>query len=287
MKEFSGKVAVITGGASGIGMALARRFAQEGMRVVLADIETQALEATAREIRKTGATTLAVRTDVSRSEDVDRLAARVLDEFGSVHIVCNNAGVGTAGGLIWEYSLEDWQWVLGVNLWGVIHGIRAFVPILLKQGEEGHIVNTASIAGLLSGPFSGVYKASKHAVVAISEVLQAELAAVNAPIRVSVLCPGGVNTRIMDAARNRPADLTKGSGQSSAADQEYLKALRSMVEAGMSPDDVAVRVVEAIRRNDMYVLTHPEFNEQIRQRMERILESSNSGSSTNSVSKMR
>lgn len=151
MTEFKGKVAVVTGCASGIGLALARRFAQEGMHVVLADIETEPLEAAAREIRAMGATALTVQTDVSRFEDVERLAARALDTFGSVHIVCNNAGVGGAGGFIWEYALEDWQWLLGVNLWGVIHGVRAFVPRLLKQGEEAHIVNTASIAGISFG----------------------------------------------------------------------------------------------------------------------------------------
>jgi NAD(P)-dependent dehydrogenase (short-subunit alcohol dehydrogenase family) len=273
MTEFSGKVAVVTGSANGIGLALARRFAQEQMRVVLADIEAEPLEAAETEIRAMGATALAVRTDVSRSEDVDRLAARVLDTFGSVHIICNNAGVGAAGGFIWEYSPEDWQWLLGVNLWGVIHGIRAFFPILLKQGEEAHVVNTASIAGILSGPFSGAYKASKHAVVAISEVLNAELAAINAPIRVSVLCPGGVNTRIMDAARNRPAELTKAHTELSPAAQGYMDALRTMVETGMSPDDVANRVVAAIRRNDFYILPHAEFNEHIKERMNRILES--------------
>lgn len=276
MQNFKNKVAVVTGSASGIGLALARCFAREGMHVVLADIEVDALEAAEREIRAISIATIAVRTDVSRSEDIEALAARALDAFGGVHIVCNNAGVAAPAGPIWERSLEEWQWVLGVNLWGVIHGIRTFVPILLKQGEEAHIVNTASVAGLLSMPFLGVYHATKHAVVNISEALQAELAAVNAPIGVSVLCPGLVNTRIMDSIRNRPANLSKGVDDLSPVAQQWAKGFRSLVEAGMPPDEVAAKVVEAIRGKELYVLTHPEFNEQIRQRVERILVGSHS-----------
>jgi NAD(P)-dependent dehydrogenase (short-subunit alcohol dehydrogenase family) len=270
MRDFKDKVAVVTGGASGIGLAMARRFAREGMRVVIADIEVDALAAAEREIRNMGAPALGIRTDVSRSQDIEALAATALSSFGSVHIVCNNAGVGGTPGPVWESSLENWQWVMGVNLWGVIHGIRTFVPIMLKQGEDAHVVNTASVAGLLSRPFAGVYHATKHAIVTISEVLYAELAAAGAHIGVSVLCPGFVKTRIMDSSRNRPAELAD-AGQLSLAVQAWEKGFRSLVEAGISPEAVADKVLDAIREEKLYVLTHPEFNEPIRQRVEDIL----------------
>src|SRR5262245_34708822 len=174
MKEFTGKVAVVTGAASGIGRALAERFARAGMKVVLADVETGALEEAAREIRATGAPTLAVRTDVSKAADVEGLARATLDAFGAVHILCNNAGVAL-GGPCWMHTVADWEWVLGVNLWGVIHGVRVFTPIMLSQGGEGHIVNTASLAGLFSGPGSAIYNVTKHGVVTLSETLSQEL----------------------------------------------------------------------------------------------------------------
>jgi NAD(P)-dependent dehydrogenase (short-subunit alcohol dehydrogenase family) len=173
MRQFKDKVAVVAGGASGIGLAMARRFAREGMRVVIADVDADALAAAEREIRSMGATALGVRTDVARSQDIEALAAHTVKVLGAVHIVCNNAGVGGTPGVIWEHSLEEWQWVMGANLWGVIHGIRTFVPIMLKQGEDAQVVNTASVAGLLSSPFMGTYNATKHAVVTISEVLYA------------------------------------------------------------------------------------------------------------------
>jgi len=269
MRDFKDKVAVVTGGASGIGLAMARRFAREGMRVVIADIEVDALAGAEREIRSMGATVLAVHTDVSRPQDIEALAANALRAFGRVHIVCNNAGVGGATGPVWERSIGDWQWVMGVNLWGVIYGIRTFVPLMLKQGEGAHVVNTASVAGLLSVPFASVYQATKHAVVTISETLYAELAAAGARIGVSVLCPGFVKTRIMDSSRNRPAELAEGTV--SPAVEAGRQRFRSMVEAGMSPDAVADKVLEAIREEKLYVLTHPEFNQRIRQRVDAIL----------------
>jgi len=272
MRDFKDKVAVVTGGASGIGLAMAQRFAREGMRVVIADIEAEALAAAEREIRSMGSTVLAVRTDVSKSQDVEALAASVLNSFGSVHIVCNNAGVGGTPGPIWERSIGDWQWVMGVNLWGVIHGIRTFVPIMLKQGGDAHIVNTASVAGLLSLSFAGVYHATKHAVVTISETLYAELTSAGARIGVSVLCPGFVKTRIMDSSRNRPAELTEGMvWMVSPAAQAFREQFRSMLDAGISPDSVADKVLDAIRDEKLYILTHSEFNERIRQRVEGIL----------------
>jgi len=269
MRDFKDKVAVVTGGASGIGFAMARAFAREGMRVVIADVEADALAVAEREIRGMGATVLGVRTDVSRSHDVEALAADALNAFGSVHLVCNNAGVGGAAGPIWERSIGDWQWVMGVNLWGVIHGIRTFVPIMLKQGGDAHIVNTASVAGLLSLPFTGVYQATKHAVVTISETLYAELTSAGAHIGVSVLCPGFVKTRIMDSSRNRPAELE--AGRVSPAVQAAWERFRSMVEAGMPPETVADKVLDAIRNSKLYILTHSEFNEPIRQRVDGIV----------------
>src|SRR5207248_8286700 len=206
MKDFQGKVAVVTGAASGIGRALAGKSMQEGMKVVLADVEESALKQAEDELKASGAEVLAVRTDVSKAGEVEALAQQAFATYGAVHLLCNNAGVG-AGTTVWGSSLADWQWVLGVNLWGVIHGIHFFVPRMLAQGSEGHIVNTASAAGLISSPGLGIYKVAKHGVVTLSETLALELAARGAKLKASVLCPEWVNTRIMDAERNRPQGL--------------------------------------------------------------------------------
>ena len=204
MKEFKGKVAVVTGAASGIGRGLADRFAAEGMHVIIADVEQAALDAAETDMRSAGADVLAVRTDVSDAASVEALATAAVERFGGVHVLCNNAGVG-GGPTSWETSLEDWQWVLGVNLWGVINGIRSFVPLMLKQGEEAHIVNTASVAGLIAGAGNASYTASKFGVVGLSEVLHHELlAASGGKVKVSVLCPALTNTRIIEAGRNHP-----------------------------------------------------------------------------------
>src|SRR6185369_5485033 len=197
MKEFHAKVAVSTRRASGIGRAMAERFAAAGMNIVLADVESAALEKAAAEITATGAATLAVRTDVSKGAEVEALANAAVDRFGKVHIVCNNAGVALSAPC-WTHTTADWEWVLGVNLWGVIHGIRVFLPILVEQQTPAHIVNTASLMGLLTGPYAAAYKASKHAVVALSEVLHADLAERGAQVKVTVLCPAFVNTAIFD-----------------------------------------------------------------------------------------
>jgi NAD(P)-dependent dehydrogenase (short-subunit alcohol dehydrogenase family) len=270
MKQFKGKVSVITGAASGIGRALADRCVQEGMRAVLADVEAEALAKTEADLKASGATVLAVPTDVSRARDVAALAQKSLEAFGAVHLLCNNAGVGSEAA-IWESTLEEWEWVMGVNLWGVIHGVRAFVPLMLAQDTECHIVNTASMAGLISGPGLGAYKVTKHAVVSLSETLHHELAERAAKVGVSVLCPGIVDTRIMESARNRPGHLspTAPPGPASAARWE---ALLRLVPAGMPPVQVADAVFAAIRDGQFYILTHPEGKEAVRTRMEDILQ---------------
>ena len=263
MKLFRNRVAVITGGASGIGRAMADRFAREEMRIVLADIEAPALERAVAEMKSNGANVIGVHTDVSDSAQVQALASQALATFGAVHIICNNAGVGGNGGPSWQLTEPEWKWVLDVNLWGVIHGVRVFVPILLEQ-EEGHVVNTASVAGLLSPPGIAPYNVSKFGVVALTEALYQELAASGRNVRASVLCPAGVKTNILDSGRNRPPGV-KASGAGAP------ETIRSQVEKGMDPALVADRVLEAIREDRLFILTHPEYNDSIRQRTEYIL----------------
>jgi NAD(P)-dependent dehydrogenase (short-subunit alcohol dehydrogenase family) len=272
MQELGGKVAVVTGAASGIGRATATAFAAEGMRVVLADIEEKALDPVARELTDAGHTVLPVVTDVSDAASMDALAARTFAEFGGVHVVHLNAGVA-GGGPSWTLTDNDWRWVLGVNLWGVINGIRVFVPRMIEQGEPAHVVNTASMAGLTSSPFLGPYNVSKHGVVTLSETLHRELAMTGAPIGVSVLCPGWVNTGIGESGRNRPDDL-RNDDTAGAANMADLGAgmLKQILEQGLQPGDVAAQVVDAVKNNRFYILTHPEWKDMIRSRMEDILE---------------
>ena len=265
-------VAVITGAASGIGKGLAERFAAEGMKVVLADVEEDALAKLAADLKAKGATVLAVQTDVSNAADVENLAVRTLDAFGAVHILCNNAGV-VCSRPVWEHTLADWEWVLGVNLWGVIHGIRAFVPRMLAQGDKCHIVNTASILGLVGGSGEGIYKVSKHGVVVLSETLADELAQKEANIQVHVLCPGWVHTGILESSRNRP-DALQNPKVETPPRQETIggsRNVRAEMEAGMSPAEVAEHVYNAIQTGTFYIHTHPEHKAWIRERMERIL----------------
>ncbi len=259
-------VAVITGAASGIGRGIAERFAAEGIAVVLADIEEEPLVKLAADLRAKGATVLAVKTDVSNAKDVENLAERTLDAFGAVHILCNNAGV-VCSRPIWEHSIADWEWVLGVNLWGVIHGIRTFVPRMLAQETECHIVNTASILGLVRGPGEGIYKVSKHGVVALSETLADELAQKGSQIQVHVLCPGWVRTGILDSARNRPDTLQNPESET----QQTIGASRNVraeMESGMSPVEVADYVYKAIQDGTFYIHTHPELKTWVYARME-------------------
>ena len=273
MKDFKDKVAVITGAASGIGRALADRCVQEGMKAVLADVEAEPLATAEASLKASGATVLAVQTDVSQVRDVEALAQKTMEAFGAVHLLCNNAGVGTEAA-VWESTLAEWEWVLGVNLWGVIHGVRVFVPLMLAQDAECHIVNTASMAGLIAGPGLGAYKVTKHGVVTLSETLHHELAERGAKVKVSVLCPGIVSTRIMESARNRPGDLPP-TGPRGPASEERWEALRRLVPAGMPAAQVADAVFEALRKDRFYILTHPEGKEAVRTRMEDILQGRN------------
>ena len=268
MRDLQGKVGVVTGGASGIGKAVAAKAAAEGMKVVIADIEEGALKEAERELSGGGAEVLAVVCDVAEADSVRGLRDRALDRFGAVHLVHNNAGVGL-GGPIWEIPESDWRWILGVNLWGVVHGIATFVPVLLEQGE-GHVVNTASIAGLTTAPFLGPYNATKQAVVAMSETLYKDLQAAGvSEIGVSVLCPGFVQTRIAESDRNRPSWARGRDVEGTAAMRE---AIQSLVDAGIPAEEVGRQVIDAVRNGTFYILTHPELDEAVATRFEDIRE---------------
>ena len=277
MNTFQGKVAIVTGAASGIGRALAERCAQEGMKVVLADIEEQALLQASRDLTAQGAQTLAVPTDVSQAGEVEALAKIAFETYSAVHLLFNNAGVG-AGKTAWESTLADWEWVLGVNLWGVIHGIHFFVPRMLEQRSEGHIVNTASIGGLTSGPGLSVYMASKHAVVSLSETLYYELTLRGASIGVSVLCPGFVKTRIQDSQRNRPVRLQNAPDENekklSPQEETVQQFLKLAIQGGMSPKHVANITFGAILEERFYIYP-PAFKGGIQARMADILQERN------------
>jgi len=248
VRSLRGKTAVITGAASGIGRALAHRLAREGMRLVLADVDRRRLGQVASELPGS----LPIRADVSRAKDVESLAAKAYARFGAVHLLCNNAGVAEHGAL-WEVPLARWRRVVGVNLWGVIHGCLAFLPRMIAQGDPAHVVNTASMAGLVTPPLAGPYSVTKHAVVALSEALAQDLALRQARIGVSVLCPGWVATRLLQSAPG--AD----------------PVLRALVAQGASPDAIADRAVRAVRSGEFYVLTHPEMAPAVRRRAEGIL----------------
>ena len=267
MKDLQGKVAVITGGASGIGLAVAEKAAAEGMKIVIADIEEGPLKEAEGELARQGAEVIGVVTDVSDAAAVRELRDRALDRFGAVHLVHNNAGIGT-GGPIWEFSEEDWRWIIGVNQWGVIHGISTFVPLLMEQGE-GHVVNTASIAGLTTTAFLGPYHTTKFAVVAMSEVLYKDLQVAGSQIGVSVLCPGFVQTRIAESDRNRPAWAPEREVEGA---EELRAVIQGMVDGGIPPATVAARVIEAVKTNTFYILTHPELTEAIQIRCDDIVQ---------------
>ncbi len=262
MEELSGRTAVITGGASGIGLATARALAREGLKIVLADRDAQALERAQGDVEKLGAPVLAVPTDVGELEQVQALANRSFDHFGAVHVVFNNAGVALAG-LMYEHTHEEWEWIVRVNLWGVIHGVEVFVPRLIAQGQGGHVVSTASFAGLVPNYGLGAYCVTKYGVVALSECLQRELR--NHGIGVSVLCPMMVATNIgANSARDRP------SGDSAPATGLEQASSRPPEGGTLEPVEVAQRVLRAIQQNELYIVTHPESRAFIRKRFERI-----------------
>jgi short-subunit dehydrogenase len=272
LMDFKDKVAVVTGAASGIGYGLSEKCAKEGMKLVLADIEEKALANAYSNLESIGAEILKVKTDVSKREEVEALAEVTYDNFGEVNLLINNAGVGV-GGPLWEFTIVDWEWVLGVNLWGVIHGIKAFVPKMLKQDSYGHIINTASTAGFASGPYNGPYYVSKHGVVVMSEVLHHELKLIRSKIRVSVLCPGFIKTNIIECERNRPPDLTDVTEKVVNRDvQRYLEYMRSSVDSGMSTESLADIVFDSIRNEKFYIFPNPEWKERFKIRFEEILE---------------
>jgi len=273
MQHLDGKVAVVTGAASGIGLALAQRFAREGMKLTLVDIEAGALEEAAAELESGGADVFAQRVDVSDADQMDGLAQAVLDRFGAVHLVCNNAGVAT-GGPIWDVTTADWEFVMRPNLWGVIHGVRVFTKHLIGQ-DEGHIVNTASLAGLVSVPGFGPYNVTKHAVVTLSETLHGELAALGSKVGVSVLCPGFVTTRLWDSDRNWPENLPPRDPQLPEQQEQTRAVLKALIEGGISTDPVIERVVDAIVNQRFYILTHEGSEDAVEQRMRRIIRGEN------------
>ena len=275
MKDVKGKVAVVTGAASGIGRGMCETFVQAGMRVVLSDVEEKALALTTAALRDAGADVHGVVTDVSKAEQVDALAKETLRKYGAVHVVCNNAGVGASGFPSWSSTLDDWRWVLGVNLMGVIHGVRTFLPIMIDQDTEGHIVNTASLAGLLSGGGT-VYSVSKFGVVALSEGVYVELRQGGYKPGISVLCPGFVNTNILNSERNRPADLPDASPPPTGLVFDVFREwFEEQLRSGMSPRRVGEIVLEAIREDRFYILPHPEAKPAIEHRTRQIVAGEN------------
>src|SRR4051812_2191650 len=267
MKELRGKVAAVTGAASGLGRAMALAFADEGMHLGLADVAD--LAKVLSEVTQRGVRAVQMKLDVSRAEDVEAFARLMDKELGGTDIICNNAGVSPLGAA-WEASVGDWQWTLGVNLWGVIHGVRSFVPRLMAR-NGGHVVNTASVAGIINPPGSGVYNVTKHAVVALSETLQHDLRERGSAVGVSVLCPAYVPTGISNSERNRPAHLAPGERSAETlARQAMLK--KAVASGKLSADDVARAVVQAVKDERFYILTHPRIKGAIRARMEDILE---------------
>lgn len=279
MKQFAGRVAVITGAAGGFGREFARKAASLNMKVVLADIEVPALHSLQEELQAQGADVLVQTCDVSRAADVQALADAAMARHGSVHMLFNNAGVG-CGGLIWEHSQADWEWLMGVNLSGVIHGVRIFTPLMLQSaageaGYEGHIVNTASIAGLLNASNMGAYNVTKHAVVSLTETLYHDLRLVDAPISASVLCPHYVPTAIHKSERNRPEALRNGSQPTASQIASRLLTDKAVRSGKLSAAQVANIAFDAVGEDRFYIHTHPEMLDVVQTRMEDILHQRN------------
>ena len=278
MKDLTGGVAVITGGGSGFGREFALLAADAGMHVVLADVQQDSLDLVTAEVKAKGAQVIALQTDVSKAEQVEALAKAAIKQFGAVHLLFNNAGVGS-GGLVWENSLADWDWVLGVNLYGVIHGVRSFVPKMLALGKQdpsyrGHIVNTASMAGLLTAPNMGIYNVSKHAVVALTETLYQDLTLMEAPIGASVLCPYFVPTGISNSHRNAPSKIAT-EGQTASQRAAAMISSKAVSSGKVTARDVAERTFNAIRDNQFYIYSHPQALGNVQTRMEDIVNSRN------------
>lgn len=279
MKTFRDKVAVITGGASGLGRQFASVAAREGMKLVLADVQSDALERALDELRAQGASVIGRICDVRKSEQVQALADAAVAEFGTVHLVFNNAGVGS-GGLIWENTEADWEWVMGVNVWGVVHGVRIFTRLMLDAAAkdpsfEGHIVNTASMAGLLNAPAMGVYNVSKHAVVSLSETLYQDLQLVGAPIGASVLCPYFVPTGISQSHRNRPEDVRMTDRPTASQIAAQVMTDKAVSSGKVSAEDVAEITFKAIADGQFYIYSHPDALAGVRERMEHIVAGTN------------
>ena len=285
MKEFKSKVAVITGAASGIGRGIAERCIKEGMKVILADINEKDLGNAEHELRALGGKVVGVPTDVAKRSDVEQLAMKSLETFGEVHLLVNNAGVG-AGSTPWEATWNDWEWTIGVNLWGVIHGVKIFAPLMLAQNTECHIVNTASTAGVVVGSGAAPYSVTKHAVVALSENLYLTLKQRKALINVSVLCPGFVKSNILDSGRNRPHEFQDEPSEPSPEERLARAFMEAAINAGLSASQVADQVFEAIRKEKFYILTDQQWTEAIRMRVENLLRLENPESPLDVVKKI-
>ena len=278
MKVFQEKTAVITGAASGIGFSLAEKSLQEGMNVVLADIEEKKLNDAGEKLSKYENKFLLVKTDVSKISDIEKLAEKTINEFNGVHLLFNNAGVSSIGSSFFETTINDWQWVLGVNLWGIIYGIHVFLPFMLKQNQEGHIINTASMAGLLSSANMSPYNVAKHGIVTLSETLYLELKHNQSKINVSVLCPGLVKTNIMDAGRNRPQEFqndSKFEEQRLNNNKKFNEWMIRSISKGLESDKVADMVFDAIRKEKFYIITHEWIKKSLKIKMENILDDNN------------
>ena len=276
MRDFAGKTAVVTGAASGMGLAFAERFAAEGMNVVLADIESEALSAAVLKLEQQERNVIGVEVNTMQRDTLERLRDETIDRFGNIHVLCNNAGVtsrqdgglgaGTGSLPVWEVPDSTWDWVMGVNFWGVLYGLQVFVPSMLEHGETGHIVNTASVAGLIPG--ASAYSVSKHGVLTLTEGLWHHLRDAGSNVSASVLCPGFVNTQIGEAERNRPTEF----GDQVSSTEAQRAALQAFLGGGMDPSDVAELVWQAMVDDKLYILPHPGWYDTVRARVEAILE---------------
>jgi NAD(P)-dependent dehydrogenase (short-subunit alcohol dehydrogenase family) len=277
MESFEGKVAVVTGGASGLGLAMAQRFADAGMNIVIGDIEAEPLAMAEAAIAAKGVKVLPKRTDVAKAGDVEALAESAYRRFGGVNVLCNNAGVGGSPGAMWELSEADWRWVIDVDLWSVIHGVRSFVPRMIASGQESHVVNTASVAGLVSGAVGGPYTVAKFGVVALSEQLYYELGRAGHNIGVSVLCPGFVNTNIYDSSRNRQAEYGQPAAEPSPDAQQRRAMLEAMRTTMIQPAEIGELVFEAVRTRNLYIIPagSEALDSAVRARLENVVERRN------------